>query len=103
MTSPEYIEFVAERLSAFYDVRYKKMFGEYMIYVEDKPVITVCDNTVFVKMYPELSEIMKDAEIGKPYPSAKDCYILDIEDEVLCQKILPILIKKTPIPKKKKA
>ena len=56
MTSPEYIEFVAERLSAFYDVRYKKMFGEYMIYIEDKPVITVCDNTVFVKMYPELSD-----------------------------------------------
>ena len=103
MTSPEYIEFVAEKLSAFYDVRYKKMFGEYMIYIEDKPVIPVCDNTVFVKMFPEIVYLMKDAETGKPYPSAKDCYILDIEDETLCQKILSILIKKTPLPKKKKA
>lgn len=65
MTSPEYIEFVAEKLSAFYDVRYKKMFGEYMIYIEDKPVITVCDNTVFVKMFPELVYLMKAVSVGK--------------------------------------
>lgn len=101
MTSPEYIEFVAEKLSAFYDVRCKRMFGEYMIYIEDKPVITVCDNTVFVKMFPELVGLMKDAETGKPYPSAKDCYILDIEDAALCRKVLPVLIEKTPLPKKK--
>ncbi|MGN0560765.1 MAG: hypothetical protein ACI4K8_06895 [Candidatus Fimenecus sp.] len=25
------------------------MFGEYMVYVNDKPILMVCDNTVFVK------------------------------------------------------
>ena len=57
-TSVEYAEFVLERLSEFDNVRCRKMFGEYMVYVEDKPIFTVCDNTVFVKKLPEAAELM---------------------------------------------
>jgi DNA helicase-2/ATP-dependent DNA helicase PcrA len=35
-------------------VRYKKMFGEYMVYVNEKPILLVCDNTVFVKILDRL-------------------------------------------------
>ena len=28
----------------YYNVRYKKMFGEYMVFVDEKPVLLVCDN-----------------------------------------------------------
>ena len=52
-TSAEYMDFVIEQLQGFGTMRYKKMFGEYMVYINDKPVITVCDNTVFVKKLPE--------------------------------------------------
>lgn len=51
-TTPEYNEFVCERLEPFGAVRSRKMFGEYMVYLNDKPIITVCDNTVFVKILP---------------------------------------------------
>lgn len=51
-TSQEYIEFVCEQLVGVENVRYKKMFGEYMVYVNDKPVLLVCDNTVYVKKLP---------------------------------------------------
>ena len=51
-TTPEYNEFVCERLEPFGAVRSRKMFGEYMVYLNDKPIISVCDNTVFVKMLP---------------------------------------------------
>ena len=54
-TTPEYNEFVCERLEPFGAVRSRKMFGEYMVYLNDKPIITVCDNTVFVKILPELA------------------------------------------------
>lgn len=50
-TTPEYNEFVCERLEPFGAVRSRKMFGEYMVYLNDKPIISVCDNTVFVKRY----------------------------------------------------
>lgn len=60
-TSQEYIEFVCEQLVGIENVRYKKMFGEYMVYVNDKPVLLVCDNTVYVKKLPEIEELMSGA------------------------------------------
>ena len=39
-TTNEYIEYVCEQIKDIGEVRYKKMFGEYMVYINDKPVIT---------------------------------------------------------------
>ena len=66
-TTKDYIEYVCERLHGAGGLRYRKMFGEYMVYVNDKPVLLVCDNTVFVKIVPELAALMADAERGLPY------------------------------------
>ena len=82
-TSQEYIEFVCEQLVGIENVRYKKMFGEYMVYVNDKPVLLVCDNTVYVKKLPEIEELMSGAECGVPYDSAKEHRISE-KSEVLC-------------------
>lgn len=47
-TSKEYIEFVREQLHGCGgEIRYRKMFGEYMVYINDKPVLLVCDDTAF--------------------------------------------------------
>lgn len=77
------------------------MFGEYMVYVNDKPVLLVCDNTVYVKKFPEIKELMSSAECGVPYDSAKEHYILDIEDRGLTAKAVEILERITPVPKNK--
>jgi TfoX/Sxy family transcriptional regulator of competence genes len=34
-TSVDYIEYVCEQVRGTGNVRYKKMFGEYMVYVDD--------------------------------------------------------------------
>ena len=82
-TSKEYIEFVCEQLDGIENVTYRKMFGEYMVYVNAKPILLVCDNTVMVKKVPELADLMKDAPDGVPYEGAKVHYILDIENREL--------------------
>lgn len=48
-TSADYLTFVLEQLSPLGGVRSRKMFGEYMVYFNEKPVLLVRDNTVFVK------------------------------------------------------
>ncbi len=48
------------------------MFGEYMLYIDDKPVFTVCDNTVFVKELKDVEIIMSDSVRGYPYEGAKE-------------------------------
>lgn len=74
-TSKEYMEFVYEQMREIDGVRYRKMFGEYMVYINDKPILLVCDNTVMVKKTPEIAALMKDASSGYPYEGAKEHYI----------------------------
>ena len=101
-TSADYLTFVLEQLPPLGVVRSRKMFGEYMVYVNDKPVLLVCDNTVFVKIVPELAALMADAERGLPYEGAKEHYILDIDDTDLARQVVAVLETVTPLPKPKK-
>lgn len=51
-SSREYLDFVLEQLEGISGIDYKKMFGEYLIYINNKPAIMVCDNTPMVKKAP---------------------------------------------------
>lgn len=101
-TSVDFIEYVCGQIDGKRDVRYKKMFGEYMVYVSGKPILLVCDDTVFVKILPELGELMAEAEKGLPYDGAKEHYVLDIDDRELTERVIEILEPITPLPKKRK-
>lgn len=101
-TSVDFIEFVCEQIRGDYAVRYKKMFGEYMVYVNDKPILLVCDNCVYVKILPQIEDVMRGAQTGIPYCGAKEHYILDVENASLVEQVVPILESVTPPPKKKR-
>lgn len=101
-TTADYMEFVCEQIRGVGAVRHRKMFGEYMVYVNDKPVLLVCDNTVFVKMVPELADLLAGAERGTPYEGARAHYILDIENTDLVRAVIAILEPITPLPRPRK-
>lgn len=101
-TTNEYIEYVCEQFNGIGEIRYKKMFGEFMVYLNDKPVIIVCSNIPFVKKIDCIETLMENAEIGFPYKGAKEHYILDIDDIELCRKVVAEIEKVTPIPKPRK-
>ena len=101
-TSVEFIEYVCEQIKGVGEVRYKKMFGEYMVYVNDKPVLLVCDDTVYVKQLDIVAEDMADAQKGLPYEGTKEHYILDIDNAELAVKVVEKLEKVTPLPKSRK-
>ncbi len=101
-TRLEFIEFICDQIADCGAIRYRKMFGEFMVYVNDKPLLLVCDNTVYVKMHPVLEETMQDSERGFPYKGSKEHYILDIDDAEFSKQIIDILEPITPVPQKKK-
>lgn len=101
-TTESYINYVCEQLKGLGEIRYKKMFGEYMVYIDEKPVVIVCDNTAYVKKLDCIEEDMKNADVGCPYEGAKEHYVLDIENEELSHKVVSKLVEITPVPKKKK-
>ncbi|MDD3167899.1 MAG: TfoX/Sxy family protein [Eubacteriales bacterium] len=102
-TTADFIEYVCEQIHGIGFVRYKKMFGEYMVYVNEKPILLVCDNTVYVKKLDVIGEKMKDAEKGFPYSGAKEHYILDIDDADFAKEIICILEPVTSLPKPRKS
>lgn len=96
-TTKEYLDFVCAQLEGIRGVDYKRMFGEYQIYVNDKPVLLVCDNTVFVKNPPALAQLLSGAPEGLPHPGAKPQKVLDIENRALTAQVLEILERVTPV------
>ncbi len=101
-TSQEYVEFVCDQIRGTGLVRYRKMFGEYMVYVNDKPILLVCDNAVFVKPVEAVREALRNAEKASPYQGAKEHYVLDIDDREKIRAVVEILERITPLPKPKK-
>lgn len=98
----EYIDFVCEVLAPLGEVRYRKMMGDYVIYVNDKCVITACDNCAYVKKLDCLATLMTDAETGHAYEGAKESYILDFADQRKAREVIATLWDALPFPKKKK-
>ncbi len=101
-TSLDFINYVCEQLNGIGNITYKKMFGEYMIYLDGKPVITVCDNTPFIKKLDCIQAMMTNADVGYPYQGAKEHFILDIDQAEQSKAIVLKIAEVTPLPKKRK-
>lgn len=104
-TSADYIEFVMEQMEASHtglELWYRPMFGEYCIYSSEKPLMFVCDNTVFVKRIECVAELLAKAEPRPPFPGARDFVVLDVEDTALMHDVLIALDLHKPMPKPKK-
>ena len=98
-TSKEYIQYVCDQLQGVGSVRSRSMFGEYMVYVNDKPVLLVCDNTVYAKMLPALESLMRHGQQGAPYPGAKDHWLVDVDTPGLLRQVVDVLEPLTPVPR----
>jgi len=97
-SSTDFIDYVCERIAGVGEIRSRKMFGDYMIYVDDRPVLLVCDNTVYVKNRKEAAALMQDAQLRSPYDGAKPHLVLDIDNRDLSCAVVQALLPVTPVP-----
>mgnify|MGYP001735985163 FL=1 len=100
--SLDFIEFVSSQIATAGTVRCRKMFGEYMVYVDEKPVILVCDNIPYVKEHEAIKSMMSSAERGFPYEGAKEHYILDVSKTDFAVNVVKTLVEVLPYPKRRK-
>ena len=98
----DFTTYVCERLEGVGAIRSRKMFGEYMVYVNDKPVVLVCDDTVFMKKLPCLEGLLGNNPTGAPYEGAKEHYILDPDEGELLRRAAALAEAVTPLPRKRK-
>ena len=98
----DFIYFVCSQLAGVGAVRTRKMFGDWLIYVDEKPVVLACDGICYVKKLPVIAGMMTEAETGFPYRGAKEHYILDIEHRDKAVEVVRALLPAIPYPRKRK-
>lgn len=101
-TSESFIKYVCDELNGIGNIRYRKMFGEYLVYINEKPILVVCDNTIYLKKLECIKDKMINSEVGYPYKGAKEHYILNIDDSKFSKEIIKEVESVTPVPIKKK-
>ena len=96
-STKDFMEYVCAQLSDAGVVTYKKMFGEYGVYLDGKFIAVVCDNQFFLKPNAPAESLLGDSlQKTPPYEGAKDYFLVEfLEDRALPD-------PKTKPPKKKK-
>ena len=100
-SSPEFVAYICEQLEGLGAVRSRKMFGEYMVYLNDKPILIICDDQAMVKLLPCLETLLKGRPTQPPYEGAKEHYVLDPDDGETLREAERLAEEVTPVPKKR--
>ena len=103
-TDLDFMTFVYEQIRTAGDIRYRKMFGEYAVYCDEKVVALACDNQLFVRPTEAASAVLGEFRQGSPYPGAKLHVLIDtqLEESDLLTELIRATAALTPLPKPKK-
>lgn len=99
-----FVEFIVDQTENAGTIRYRKMFGEYAIYCNEKVVALVCDNQLFVKPTEGGRTFIGNVVEGQAYPGAKPSYLIEdrIEDREWLSELIKITADELPPSKPKR-
>lgn len=99
-----FMEFIHEQSGLREGFTYKKMFGEYAVYLNGKVIAFVCDNSIFLKPTEQTKAITDSFPSAPPYPGAKDYIVIDelLDKPEELQRLLKATELALPMPKPKK-
>jgi len=100
----DFVDFIVDQLENAGDIRYRKMFGEYAIYCDDKVTALVCDNQLFIKPTEAGRSFIGEVVEAPPYPGAKMSFLIgeELENRDWITELVRITAKELPEPKPKK-
>jgi TfoX/Sxy family transcriptional regulator of competence genes len=100
-----YVEYVCDQAGLNARLTYRKMFGEFALYLDGKVVALVCDNQLFVKPTTSGRELLGSVPEESPYPGAKPHLLVavEIDDPDLLRRLLIATAQALPLPKPKRA
>jgi TfoX/Sxy family transcriptional regulator of competence genes len=103
-SAQKFVDFIIEQIDISEHITYKKMFGEYGLYFDEKMFALVCDNKLFIKPTISGREFIADLVEESPYPGAKPCFLIEekLDDKVWLKKLVEITVQELPEPKPKK-
>lgn len=76
-TDRAFVDYVAEQAGLGARLTYRRMFGEYGLYIDGKVVAFACDDSLFVKPAAATAALTSALPQRPPYPGAKDYPVAD--------------------------
>ncbi|GAC1385353.1 MAG: TfoX/Sxy family protein [Herpetosiphon sp.] len=103
-TTQSTVDFLVEQMAGSGRMRYKKMFGEYAVYCDEKVVALVCNDQLYVKKSKASTTFLDPSHEAAPFPGAKN-YLKVPPEHWDDSEWLSLLIRRTadelPLPKAK--
>lgn len=102
-TERSFVEYVAEQADLGSRLTYRKMFGEYALYLDGKVVAFACDNSLFIKPTQAVRNDYPVFPIRPPYPGGKPHPVIDelLDDPERLQRLMLDTAQLLPEPKPK--
>lgn len=99
----DFVEYVCDQAGEAGEVTFRKMFGEYAVYLEGKVVALICDNQLFVKPTQAGRDLLQEVVEAPPYPGAKDYFLIadNVEDRELVSRLFSLTAREIPATKKR--
>jgi TfoX/Sxy family transcriptional regulator of competence genes len=99
-----FVEFIVDQIGNAGSIRYRKMFGEYAIYCNDKVVALVCNDQLFVKPTIAGRSFIGNVVEAPAYPGAKPSFLVEdqLEDREWLSALILLTEEELPMPKQKK-
>ena len=100
----EFVKYVADQLAGAGTVTYRKMFGEYGMYLDGKIFALICNDQLYIKITEAGRRLMPELETAPPYEGAKDYFLFEeIDNKELLNEFVRATWEELPVPKPKKA
>jgi TfoX/Sxy family transcriptional regulator of competence genes len=103
-TDREFLDYVVEQIDLGGRLTHKRLFGEFALYVDEKVVAFVCDNSVFFKPSQADRRLAPDLPQRPPYPGASNYPVADelLDDSDAIRTLILETAMLMPQPKPKK-
>ncbi len=98
-----FIDYVLDQIRDAGQLRYRKMFGEYALYCDDKVVALVCDNQLFIKPTVAGRTLIGSPQEAPPYPGAKPHFLIDdkLDNHAWLAHLIRLTADELPMPRPK--
>jgi TfoX/Sxy family transcriptional regulator of competence genes len=97
------VQFICDQAGLGRRLTFRRMFGEYALYLDGKVVALICDDQLFLKPTPEGQAYLGNVSEVPPFPGAKNWFLLssEIDDPDQLGGALQVTARALPAPRPK--
>lgn len=98
-----FVEYACDQMGDAGTIRFRKMFGEFAVYCDDKLVALICDDQLFLKPTEAGRTFLGDPVEAPPYGGAKPHFLIDeLDDRDWLSELVQRTGQELPQPKPKR-